>query len=351
MPRSSLPSWALLVTIGSLPIAGALAGCDSGDSTPIGTAGSSTGTAGTAPAAGGSATAGTASVAGTAGQSLGGAAGQAGATSLAGQAGTGTGGGSAGSAGAAGTAGNAGAAGSGGGGGGASGCNGALFCDDFEAYTGTPGAPWAVKKNAQGNVIIDGAQHRSGTKAVKFTTTGADSYQQAYISLASIFPVAQNAFYGRMMIYATQAANDGVHWTMIQGEGAAAGGITNAMVRYGGQQQKRLMANYDSTGKKSDCWKHSATTMPEAKWACMEWYFDGATNTQKFWLDNTAVEDLTVTGQGEGCVAQETEGKWVYPAFSRILLGWESYQTDAPREVWIDDVAIGTSKIGCPAPL
>ena len=72
------------------------------------------------------------------------------------------------------------------------------------------------------------------------------------------------------------------------------------------------MANYDSTGKKSDCWQHSATQMPEAKWACMEWYFDGATNTQKFWLDGKAIDDLTVVGEGEGCIDQGTGGKWLF---------------------------------------
>jgi hypothetical protein len=270
----------------------------------------------------------------------------------AGASGTSTGGATGGSDGTAGGngAGAAGAAGSvAGGGTGSGGCANALFCDDFEAYTGTPGMPWTVRKNAQGNVTIDSAQHHSGTKAAKFTTTGAMAYQQAFISIDKVFPVANNAFYGRMMIYATKAANDGVHWTMIQGSGAATSqGITNANVRYGGQHQQSLMANYDSSGKASDCWQHSQTKMPEGKWACMEWYFEGATNTQKFWLDGKAVDDLTVVGQGQGCVSHDTGDKWFFPEFSRLSVGWESYQTDDAREVWIDDVAIGTTQIGCP---
>jgi len=232
------------------------------------------------------------------------------------------------------------------------GCTGALLCDDFESYTGTPGGPWKVTKTKFGTVAIDGTQHRSGTKAVKVTTSGGmdpDFYQLAYISLENIFPIANNAFYGRMMFYVTKAANDGVHWTMIEAEGAAsAQGITNAQVRYGGQQQQRLMANYDSTPKKSDCWQHSATKMPEAKWVCMEWYFDGATNTQKFWLDGKAIDDLTVADYGQSCLNQDTGEKWIYPTFSRVNLGWGSYAKDDPRQAWIDDVAIGSSKIGCP---
>ena len=154
-----------------------------------------------------------------------------------------------------------------------------------------------------------------------------------------------------MMIYATKAANDGVHWTMIDAEGpVAAQGISNASVRYGGQHLQSLMANYDSTGKKSDCWQHSETKMPEGKWACMQWYFDGKTNTQKFWLNGAAVDDLTVAGSGQGCVNHETNDMWYFPQdFAKTYVGWESYQKDDAREVWIDDFALGTAAIACPA--
>ena len=315
-----------------------LFGCGSGGAASPGAGGVSTAAGASGTAVGGHETSGGSGSAGLGGTlPSGGAAG----TSTTGGAG-GSGGGAGGSAGASGSAGAGGASG------GAGNCAGALLCDDFESYTGTPGMPWSVKKNAEGNVVIDSAQHRSGTKAVKFTTTGAMTYQRAYISLTKIFPVMNNAFYGRMMIYTTKAPNDGVHWTNIQGEGAAAMGITNADVRYGGQQKQGLMANYDSTGLKSDCWKHSQTKMPEAKWACMEWYFEGATNTQKFWLDGQAIDDLTVVGQGSGCLNHDTGDKWIFPTFSTLYLGFESYQQDDPREVWIDDVALGTTKLGCP---
>ena len=245
-------------------------------------------------------------------------------------------------------AGAGGAAGAAGGGG----CAGALVCEDFESYTDKPGGNWKVETNTGTAILIDNTKHVSGSKSVKFTTSGANNYQRAFIGLSSpIFPIAGNAFYGRMMMYVTKAANDGVHWTMIEADGpVAAQSITNANVRYGGQQMQHLMANYDSTGKKSDCWQHSETKMPEGKWACMQWYFDGSTNTQKFWLDSVAIDDLTVTGMGQGCIAQETNDTWYFPqSFSKTYVGWESYQKDDAREVWIDDFALGTAPIACPA--
>jgi hypothetical protein len=343
VPSEAMPRFSLTFVCCVVSSAGASLGACAGDAGPSSSSSSSAGAA-TSGASGSAATAG--------------APGSAGANSFAAGSGTGPGGSSAGAsttAGAAGTPGTAGAAGSGqsGAGGGSGKCGTALFCDDFESYTGTPAAPWTVQKDKDGSggVTIDGTQHKSGTQSVKFTLSGATAYQQALISVAQPFPIAGNAFYGRMMIYTSAAPNDGVHWTMLQGEGPApAHDIQRALVRYGGQHQQRFMANYE-TGQGdpgSDCWKHSQTKMPEKAWSCMEWYFDGATNTQKFWLDNTPIEDLTVTGTGEGCVTNGTGGNWYFPNFEKLSVGWESYQTDAAREVWIDDVAIGTTQIGCP---
>ncbi len=298
--------------------------------------------AGANSVAGSNATAGTSAAGSSAGGSSAGGSSAAGAASGGGTlAGAGIGGAATGAGGSptAGAAGNADA------------CAGTLVCDDFESYTSKPAGPWTVSTN-QGTVAIDTERHRSGKQSVKFSTTGVNTYQRAFIGIEGApFPLANNAFYGRMMIYATKAANDGVHWTMIQAEGpVAAQGISNATVRYGGQQQKSLMANYDSTGKKSDCWQHSTTKMPEGEWACMQWYFDGKTNTQKFWLNGAAIDDLTTTGKGQGCIDHDTNDMWYFPqGFSKAYVGWESYQKDDARDVWIDDVALSTQPVLCPS--
>jgi hypothetical protein len=316
-----------------------------GSSGSGGNAGAATTTGGGTATAGGSSTSGGTSNGGGTASSSGSPNGSGGASGGSG------GGGSSGSGGfSAGGSGGAVAGGNGGSGGTAMDpCSSALVCEDFEAYDGEPGGPWTVSTN-NGSVGIDTAQHASGEKSVKFSTNGQNAYQRAYIGIEAPFPIAQNAFYGRMMIYTDAAGNDGVHWTIIQGEGPVAEqGITTAMVRYGGQHMQRLMANYYSEGATSDCWQHSQTTMPEGAWACVEWYFEGATNTQRFWLDGEPLEDLTIVGSGEGCSPDATGGTWYFPRpFERLYVGWESYQDDAAREVWIDDVAVGESRIGCP---
>jgi len=240
-------------------------------------------------------------------------------------------------------------------------CARALYCDDFEGYAEgrPPAGKWTAVTTA-GTVTVDGAQHRSGTKAVKFTTAGTASYQSAFIGLGrDVLPVPGNTVYGRMMFRLEAAPAASVHWTMIQGSGVVPGQSYRAQYRYGGQHPiaagNQLMANYETpgwykgVGPGSDCWFHSdKQVVPVGRWACAEWQFDGATSTMRFWLDGQPVDSLTVSGVGQGCVNQPATFPWTAPVFDRLDLGWESYQADDPRTFWVDDVAISTTRIGCP---
>jgi len=292
-----------------------------------------------------------------------------------GSAGTGTAGtGSAGS-GSAGTAGSTGGGAPGGAtgtaGGGGNPCTTALLCDDFESYTAgqPPGGNWTRTMSSGATIAIDTAQFRSGSKSVKFTTpAGTSGSRTAYIrtAAAAVFPAAQTGFYGRMMFRLESAPTASVHWTFVQGSGLITGQTYHALYRYGGQIPvmqgstfvgSQLMANYETpdsynnNGPGSDCWKHAnKTVVPVGTWSCAEWQFDSPTNTMRFWLDGAAIDTLTVMTTGSGCVNQPATYQWTAPNFDRLDLGWESYQADSARTMWIDDVAISRTRIGCPAP-
>jgi hypothetical protein len=231
-------------------------------------------------------------------------------------------------------------------------CEGRLICDDFEDddLGAAPKSPWSTATN-NGTVVVDGARARSGSRSVKVRTE-AGQYKQAFFFTegAPAFPAPGNVVYGRMMIYMDQASDDGVHWTMIQGSGPLPGqnGVT-ALYRYGGQWQQQMMANYETFNLSTDCWQHSQTKMPTGKWACMEWRFDGPNNEMRFWLDGQEIADLHMKDKGEGCGGHDLNDMWLAPTFDKMSLGWESYQSEAAREAWIDDVVIDDEQIGCPA--
>lgn len=363
-----------------------LAGCDSGsggsgsdpgttggsNGTPAGGAGTGGGGAGSpatggAPSAmggsstGGLAAAGSSPTGGAAqvtGGTTNGGGGQAPSTGGTSAAGDGAGGSSAGS--------PAGGAGSGGGGN-ADPCAGALFCDDFEDYDvgKSPGAPWAERVSS-GSVAVDGAQHVSGSKSVKFTTEAKDSTKTAFLRLKSdsVFPVAGNLFYGRMMVRLESAPTASVHWTLLQSTGTVPNQTYRSQYRYGGQHPvmdggtftgSQLMANYETpdsysgNGPSSDCWVHAnMKVLPTGAWVCVEWQFDGPNDAMRFWMNDQALEDLSVNGTGQGCVSQSETYRWTAPEFSELEIGWESYQNDAARTLYIDDLVVSKTRIGCP---
>ncbi len=251
-------------------------------------------------------------------------------------------------------------------------CATAVLCDDFEMYNpgGAPGGPWSVSTN-QGAVTMDTTHAYSGTRAVKVTANASGGYRSAMLVLESggLLPVAGNTLFGRMMFWLESAPEGTVHWTFIDAQGPVPGQNYHALYRYGGQHPitdgggaflgNQLMANYDTpdsyqnppVGPGSDCWLHAdKKVVPVGKWACAEWKFDGAQSRMQFWLDGTELTDLAMNGTGQGCVNQGATYPWTAPTFERVDLGWESYQADDARTIWIDDVALGTERLGCPTP-
>jgi hypothetical protein len=274
-------------------------------------------------------------------------------------------GGGAGTSGSAGTSGNGSGGAAGAGGDAGDPCASALYCDDFESYDTTPNGKWSVRMSS-GSVAIDTTQHASGTKSVKVSSQAGD-YTSAMIRLqdAAILPPPGNLLYGRMLFRLEAAPTASVHWTIIRGAGVVPGQTHHAEYRYGGQLPitqggtfvgSQMMANYDTpdwysdkSTPGSDCWHHAnQRVIPVGVWTCVEWKFDGAANGMELWLDGVAAEDLTVMGHGDGCVNAAADFTWAAPSFTQLDLGWESYQTDEPRSAYIDDVAISTTKVGCP---
>ncbi|HAA22584.1 MAG TPA: hypothetical protein DCP28_28900, partial [Cytophagales bacterium] len=166
---------------------------------------------------------------------------------------------------------------------------------------------------------------------------------RAFLGLhgAPWFPLPHNAYYAAMYLWVEEASPDGIHWTMVQSSGPVTGENYTSEVRYGGQHRQQLMANYDTQGVATDCWHHATVALPEKQWVKIGWYFDGPANLMKFWLNDTLLEELTVQGQGQGCVADGLTGQWKFPVFENIVIGWVDYQTGGgTRRLWIDDFEV-----------
>jgi hypothetical protein len=251
-------------------------------------------------------------------------------------------------------------------------CASALACENFDAFavgSAPSGAAWSVSQNV-GTVRVDATNAYSGTQAVKATTPATEiAYKAALLGYRdpAVLPTASNAHFGRLMFFLESTSEQSVHWTFLAGAGRSApqeGYPTgyDVLYRYGGQKPvaggSQLMASYETpgfyatppSGPDTDCHQDSAAVpMPVGRWACAEWHFAGATSEMQLWIDGAEVPGLHVRGNGTRCRTLPSNSPWVPPVFSRVDMGWESYQPDAERSIWVDDFVLAAERIGCPA--
>lgn len=251
-------------------------------------------------------------------------------------------------------------------------CATALACESFDALAAgaMPRGIWSTLTNGGGTVAVDASRSYSGSQAIRATTPTSDvPYKAAFAGYGDpeVLPTADNAHYGRVMLFLESAPATGVHWTFLAGAGQSPPqeGYPDGyqvLYRYGGQKAvaggSQLMASYETpgfyatppSGPDTDCHQDSnAVPMPVGRWSCAEWRFDGGTREMQLWIDGREVDGLHVSSNGTRCRTLPDDAPWIAPTFSRIDLGWESYQPDEGRAIWLDDFVLASERVGCPA--
>lgn len=225
------------------------------------------------------------------------------------------------------------------------GCADAAFCDDFEQQAGSaPAGRWTVgAANCQGTgtVTVDTAVAHSGTRSVK--VTGGGGYcNHAFFGTG--VPTA-GVLYGRFWVRHTTAL-PAAHVTFMALRDTADGGRD---LRAGGQN-RALQWNRESDDAtlpaQSPAGVAQSVPLPTGTWSCFEFAIDGAAGQLRTWLGSAEVPGLVVDGVPTPDVDQQWLARAWHPAVADLRLGWESYGTDADT-LWFDDVAVGSSRIGC----
>jgi hypothetical protein len=232
---------------------------------------------------------------------------------------------------------------------------GALLCDDFEMYAagGSPAPNWTTDLMG-GTVRVDTSKPFAGKQSIHITAdTNVTNLLQIIKQGPPVFPLPGNMFYGRMMYWLSEMPPD--HTNVIQASGTLPGSTQVAKYAYG-FKYKRLMAGYTIRPRETDpptvdCGDTPAMAgYPEKKWICLEWQFDGSKDEMHHWVDGVAETEVDVVKTG-GCSEggpAPTNGRWQAPVFDKIMMGFYAHPYATPVEVWIDDVAIGTQRLGCP---
>ncbi|RSM37088.1 cellulose-binding protein [Amycolatopsis balhimycina DSM 5908] len=227
------------------------------------------------------------------------------------------------------------------------GCANAAICDDFEQQTGgTPGGRWTVGAancTGTGTVAVDSTVAHSGSRSVK--VTGQGGYCNHAFLGTSLGSVGSGAFYGRFWVRHTTALPTGHVAFMAMRDTADAGRDLRA-----GGQNRALQWNRESDDAtlpaQSPAGVAQSVPLPTGTWSCFEFQLDGAGGKLRTWLNSTEVPGLVVDGVPTPDIDQQWLGRAWHPAVTDLRLGWESYAGDADT-LWFDDVAVGSTRIGC----
>jgi hypothetical protein len=198
-------------------------------------------------------------------------------------------------------------------------------------------------------VTVDATHVHGGSKALKLATPVGGNRAFAVLNGPPVFPHPVSDHYGRMWIWIspmTGANGSFTHIDNIEATGLRDGGMYPfERVRYGAG----LYSNDTHPtfyGNLTDDYTIDApvgnnTLVPLQTWSCYEWHFGSPGMIGDFWVNGTRQPELSPPGY-------QWNLSWQYPSISAVSVGWQAWgNLPVPVTVWVDDVAIGTSRLGC----
>jgi len=237
----------------------------------------------------------------------------------------------------------------------------AWFCEDFESlplgsFAGDE--RWAVVVNNSDrenrDLAIGDAMPHTGTAALRATTASGDTNNwQNY--LLHTFDVPRAAFFGRAFYYVATFADqtDGsAHWMLLEHRAYGTyNGIENEnpghVIRIlngfsvtGDEPNQTVPLSFNYAGVPEMGTRSSAQPVFDGRWVCFEWAYDEPANRLALWMD------------GELVLESEGIGDYVLPPAETVAIGAASNSGNYAQgfDVWIDDLALGSERLGCGAP-
>jgi hypothetical protein len=224
---------------------------------------------------------------------------------------------------------------------------GALFCEDFEGFAAgaIPGnAPFTPTVGGGAAIDIDAAT-AVGTRALHINAPG-NSF--GYIRVNNFTPPG-NDFFGRVRIRVDQFPTnpDYAHWVIVETTGQGGGLVRPVGGQYiPGQGQTSLWGVGNDQGSSGDwtSWQPSVPAVSDT-WICYEWQMRTANANIDVWLDEVAQPALSVSAEQR---RDYNGSRFQFPTFNTIWFGWWLFQANnGTREVWLDDIALAPTRIGC----
>jgi hypothetical protein len=235
----------------------------------------------------------------------------------------------------------------------------AFFFDDFESGApGTQPAAWqrwinytTTAGNALGNpqfALLDASDKYRGNQSVHFHAEAAT--QPAMLTMR--LPQGTNKIYIRAFLKSRIAVGgvpkDSVsnHETLIGLRAVDNDG--NDEIRFGGAKGALGFnmvgpGRNDAVAPTMDLWG-SAPGLKPNQWQCIEIAFlNDGTPRATATVDGMVVRDVNSPSGWHVPVSQS----WLNGLYTEVIIGWQSFSPQPANDVWMDDVVLSQSPIGC----
>ncbi|HVR62814.1 MAG TPA: hypothetical protein VMU50_13005 [Polyangia bacterium] len=231
----------------------------------------------------------------------------------------------------------------------------ALFCESFEAVpAGSPPDPaiWTRTPDAMKNVVVDTTTGALGTTKALHVPSEVNGFY--YIREKKSVPAMGTKFYERVWFRIDrrpiEKPNGLFHWTLFtldELDDFQAG----KLLRFGGHVEASNTIwpsfNFQAHGNPGETRiSDPMYTFDLKKWYCIEAYFSLPDQEARFWING--VEDPLLHWCKTCAMPTATPGYTFPQSISYMDFGWAiSHGLTTDWEVWVDEIAIDTKKIGC----
>jgi hypothetical protein len=220
------------------------------------------------------------------------------------------------------------------------------LCESFESYAEGAAPDPAIWARTDPSIVVGSARAARGSKALHIPPFMAG---MRFIREKKTFP-APNGFYGRAFFWIErqpiEPPPEGLyHWTVIEA-GSHPNDNGGPVLRLGGHLRDKgvnyMRFNFETHGMGETGLTDTKVQFDPKVWHCVEWYFNTTTNEARFWWNGQ--ERTALHWQGPPA----NQPQFTFPTLAAQSFGWAEYQVPAtPWEIWIDELAIDTQRIGC----
>jgi hypothetical protein len=228
------------------------------------------------------------------------------------------------------------------------GCSGAVICSDFEDQTGSaPSGQWTTAApdcSGSGTATVDTSIAHSGSRSIRVDGKAGYCNHMFVANTANLSNVGPT-MYVRMWVRHTTALPT-AHVAFISMPDSSQSGKA---LRIGGQNGA-LQWNRESDDAtlpaQSPAGVAQSLPLPTGSWQCLRFAIGTTSPNLETWLNGTDVPGLRVDGVPTADIDSQWLSNTTPPRPTALRFGWESYG-GGDDTLWFDDVAVGTSPIGC----